>query len=94
MNKLTDAFPKIEKNQVVLVRAEYSTGIVLNDKFEYCKNGVGRSSIFENIELAKKYIEQCQSNRNDTEYIVYGKSQNVLLYITPNGQFDRNLENI
>jgi hypothetical protein len=77
-----NSFPKIKNHQVVLSRAEISTGIVLDENFNrYSSNNIKskKYTIFENYNLAKEYIDKNIKTQHNTEYYIYGKN-NVLLY--------------
>jgi hypothetical protein len=79
--KYINSFPKIKGNQIVLLKAEASTGIVLNKNFTrnslYDRDGQ-IYTVFENIDLAKKYIDEKIKIHANTEYIIYGKDETVL----------------
>jgi hypothetical protein len=72
-------FPQLSENEVALVRAEKNTGIIVDDKFErHVSENQVYYSVFENYEAAFLYINSI--SRKDTEYIIYGKNQEVLLF--------------
>jgi hypothetical protein len=72
-----EEFPQLLNNQVTLIRAEKATGIILDDQF---KRHVSYEqvcySVFENRELAMKYIDQCQ--RTDVEFTLFGRNHELL----------------
>jgi hypothetical protein len=76
MMKLED-FPELLHDQVALIRAEKATGIVLDDQF---KRHISKEqvfySVFENREMAMKYIDQCK--RTDVEFTIFGKRHELL----------------
>lgn len=75
-------FPKLEGTQVALVRAEKSTGIILDEMFnKRVSHDQAVFTLFEDITLAQAYAEKIKSTHNDVEFIIYGKGQVVLLFI-------------
>ncbi|MDR3058459.1 MAG: hypothetical protein LBU84_10015 [Prevotella sp.] len=78
-------FPSLENNQVALVRADFFTGHIL-DK-DYNLYNVSKEceiyTIFDSIDLAKLYICKQKLKYENIEYIIYGKTKEVLCYIEP-----------
>lgn len=78
-------FPKINDNQVVLLRAEFKSGHVLDETFNLAVNDSQTVfSIFNSLEEGRNAAEKILAERNDIEFTIYGKDKEVLLYITPN----------
>ena len=77
-------FPKINKGQVVLMRAESLTGVLLDDKFNrvISKDQVFYS-VFDNYESAVIYIDVIVKNKKNVEIIIYDNHQKVLHYYDP-----------
>ena len=70
-------FPKLEKNQVSLLRAEIMTGIVLDEDFQRymkSKNQVVYT-VFQSLEKAQEYIKQQKDIHSDIEYHIHDISQ-------------------
>jgi hypothetical protein len=80
-------FPTINKNQVTLLRAEHSTGIVLNAKFERCTIDEKQIyyTIFDSLDKAKEYINSHKLNQPNVEFIVQDITEEVIFSYYPNG---------
>jgi hypothetical protein len=86
-NKL-GAFPNIHSPQVALERAENSTGIVLDDKFErYISAEQNWRTVFNSLEDAMEYISQ---NKGDNvEFFIFNDQNELILHQTPDGHWPR-----
>ena len=74
-------FPILEDEQVVVVRAQKSTGIILDETYnKLVSDDQNMFTIFQNIGVANAYIEENKRTRNDIEFIIYGKGQIVLSF--------------
>ena len=75
-------FPELSANQVALIRAEFSTGVILDGRFnKHISSEQIFHSVFDCYEDAVEYIQFV--SRNDLEFIVYNHKQQVLLYHQP-----------
>jgi uncharacterized UPF0160 family protein len=81
MVKHKELFPNIMTEQVVIIQAERSTGIVLNQYFEYYnkKEKQEKYLIFDSLETAKEYIKKIKNDLNkELEFIIYNSKQEIL----------------
>jgi hypothetical protein len=79
-------FPLLEQNQVALLRADFMTGHVLDENYNLNKNNINERkifSIFDTLDLAKKYINEQKIEYKNIEYVIYGKYEEIICYITP-----------
>jgi len=77
-------FPKLDNEQVALLRAEVNTGIVLNVHFERAINQNSPVySIFNSLNEAIDYSRAIIIDRNDIEFCVYDKEKEILYYLNP-----------
>lgn len=93
-----EKFPKLQHEQVALLQAQHSTGIVLNENFVYA-NDLGKQDekvylIFENLSKAKEYIDSKISGLVDVEFVVYSNSEEVIIYIPPPSSIFSEVRNI
>lgn len=78
-----DSFPKLSDNQVALMRAEFNTGIVLDDKFQYAVNDNQKVfTVFNSQKEAEDAAREILLKRHDIEFVIYGNDKEVLQYIT------------
>lgn len=78
-----ERFPIVNINQIVLVRADFQTGQILDEDFELAtKNTQVVYSIFESLSHAKTYAIEITKERN-VECILYNSEKKVIDYITP-----------
>ncbi len=84
-----DNFPLLQDNQVVLILAQHSTGIVLNMDLQRADFSAAPKiyRIFDNIDKAREYIDSKINLVADTEFVVYDKNQDVVLYVAPPGSY-------
>lgn len=76
---IMEAFPELSGNQVALLRAEFTTGHVLDELFVLAIHDSQKTytvveTLSDAIELSKKIV----LGRNDVECVVYGKNKEVL----------------
>ncbi|KFF07555.1 hypothetical protein [Flavobacterium reichenbachii] len=80
---------KLQKNQFIVSKAEFKTGIVLNNEGQYFKSNGNRNeiyTIFEKFELAKDFaIKEVQKNPDIECWIQNFKSETVFC-IDKNGE--------
>ncbi|NLR78304.1 hypothetical protein [Chitinophaga eiseniae] len=76
-------FPKLTDNQVAVLQAEKSTGIVLNIHRERYLNTSEDEAyrIFETISLAREYIAAVQQLSTDIEFTIYDNKQSLVEFI-------------
>ncbi len=78
-------FPEIKDEQVVLLRAEFNTGHVLDEQFNLVisdnqKAYTVLNSVEEAIVFAKEILAE---KENQIEYVIYNRNQEVLHYFNP-----------
>lgn len=74
-----EKFPTMGLKEVALVRAERSTGIVLDEACNYAVYpGQKIYTVFDNLDKGLKYARQIIEERNNIECVLYGIDQNVL----------------
>ena len=79
---MTEKFPDIKKNETVLVRAEMSTGYVLDVELEYAINSNQKVyTIFSTLEEAVKYAKLLVANNENVECNLYGIGEEFLMRI-------------
>ncbi len=76
-------FPILKEEQVVVVIADGATGIILNCNGEIYKNDSNDNVYwsFDNIDLAKDFINIKSTQDDKIEFIIYDKNQVVLEFI-------------
>lgn len=81
-------FPKLTDNQVAVLKAEGTTGIILtvagNRYNRYSNDEV--YLIFEDLIAATKYIEEFQQINDEIEFTVYDSDEKMIEY-TPAGKW-------
>jgi hypothetical protein len=78
-------FPQLMNNQVALIRAQFSTGHVLDEKLNLATtDNQVVYTIFDDLSIATEFANKLISANDNIECIVYGKEQIVLKYIKPN----------
>lgn len=82
-------FPVLRDNQVALVHAQHSTGIILDENFKYVNIKVSPNFylVFNDLDKAKEYINSKVEGANDVEFVVYNKDQDVVFYVAPPGSY-------
>ena len=80
-----ERFPEIKDGQVVLLRAEFNTGHVLDEQLNLVisdnqKAYTVLNSVEEAIVFAKEILAE---NENRIECIIYNRNQEVLHYFNP-----------
>jgi len=77
-------FPKLSGSQVAILRAESSTGHVYDiEYFLATSTNQKVYAVFDNKEMAFRYIHEIAKLRKGFEYIVYDKDQKVIEVLTP-----------
>lgn len=75
-------FPKLEDEQVAVMRAERETGIVLDEQFKRAVSDEQKIfTIFENVSKAIEYSECVGKERSDIELIIYNGQENIIYHI-------------
>lgn len=84
-----EKFPELRDQQVVLLRADINTGIVLDENYVYATNQKQTVyTIFENVDEALKVAKRIVLERQNVECGIYGIDEKIILNITP-----KNVEN-
>ncbi|OXB25334.1 hypothetical protein B0A80_01495 [Flavobacterium tructae] len=75
--------PILSEKQVAVVIADGATGHVLNLKLELYKNNTEDEIywLFDNIDLAKEFIQKKSISDDKLEFLIYGKNQSILEHI-------------
>ncbi len=77
-------FPTVEEKNIVLLRADALTGIVLDDQFKrVLSSDQNVYSIFNHYEDAISYIESVIKYKPNIEAVVYNSREEVLYYYNP-----------
>ena len=67
--------PILSSSQYAVLMADGATGHVLTVKGNLCQNGKGELYvIFENLEAARKFIEQKQDEKDTREFVIYNSN--------------------
>lgn len=75
-------FPELRGQQVVLSRAEASTGIVLDEKFNYATNSQQIIyTIYENIAEGMTAAKLIVKDRTDIECYVHDKDEKLVYFL-------------
>ncbi len=75
-------FPKLKKNQVVILRAEKSTGHVLDEQLEIVINDKQNVyTVFETEEEALNFSQTLLKQSQGIEIVIYGSEEQVLHFI-------------
>jgi|GEM_PF-1125988 len=84
-----DHFPSLQNSQVAVIQAQHSTGIVLDKNFKYADSQADPNIflVFNDLNIAKGYIDAKKGLIGDVEFVVYDKNQEVILYVAPPGSF-------
>lgn len=77
-------FPVLSKDQVALIRAEFSTGIILDEMFSYAISKEQRVyNVFDSFEEATTFAKKILSEKNNVEVIIYDSEEKLLSYLKP-----------
>lgn len=80
------AFPKLKNDQIALLRAERTTGHVVDINLSLVISEQQEVySIFENVDLARSYITSFLKTDDRFEYVLYNKDK-VVVSFTSVGQ--------
>ncbi|HZX58963.1 MAG TPA: hypothetical protein VFE54_09560 [Mucilaginibacter sp.] len=78
-----EKFPILKNEHVVLLRAELSTGIVLDEQlFRATKDGQKVYTVFEEVDKSLQFAKQLISEHPNVECCIYSNEQKVLFYMT------------
>jgi len=78
------SFPILNDNEVVLMRAEFSTGHVLDENFKLAIHEYQKVyTIFENLDAAINAAEKMIRENTNIECTLLGRDNNLVRYITP-----------
>lgn len=78
-----DEFPKLAEGQAALLRAESSTGIILDDNYKYSRDNQKIYVVFDNADAALKAARKIVEERKDVDCIVYGQDGTLIEYLRP-----------
>lgn len=77
------AFPKLKAEQVAILRAETSTGHVLDENFELATNDEQEVyTVCESLHDAVNLVTTIMKERADIECVIYGSNKHVLKYLS------------
>jgi len=80
---MTSKFPELRDSQVALLRAEISTGIVLDEHFNRATSpSQNVYTIFEDFNSAIDFAKSLINKRKDIECNLYGKEMNFIQRIS------------
>ncbi|MBN8850671.1 MAG: hypothetical protein BGO55_30800 [Sphingobacteriales bacterium 50-39] len=81
------SFPTLYDNEVAIVRAEFSTGIVLDENFKQAIHEYQKVyTIFENLDAATSAAERMIQENTNIECTLLGRENSLIRYITPGGE--------
>ncbi len=76
-------FPKLKENQTAILRAEISTGHVLDESFNIVvDNKQNVYTVFESVEEAINFSNKLLDEKPDIEIVIYGSEKQVLHFLT------------
>ena len=81
-----EQFPSLTPLEVTVIRAEHSTGIVLDDQFKrHNRNSTTqiKYTIFENMKMAVDYIEKMKVANPDVEFLIFDHQEKLLTITYP-----------
>jgi len=77
--KPMQSFPNIIDKEVVLMLADRNTGVVLDDKYEFCISNLQKVyTVFNTFEDALAFIRKIKKEKSNIEFVIYGKDKKVL----------------
>ena len=77
-------FPRINANQVALLRVDSLTGILLDDNFRlFISEEQIAYSIFESYKDAMNYVESVIKPKETIDATLYDYSNNIIYYYNP-----------
>jgi hypothetical protein len=80
-------FPNLYVNEVVLLRASFAPGHLLDNTFEVSlTHDQHVYTVFRNLEQAEAYVKEIQSQHIDVEFCIYDKHQTCVKYIPPRSE--------
>lgn len=77
-------FPILKEHEFAVLMANGETGIILDLNFNIYQNNIEIQnvySIFENIQKAKKFVENISAVHQKIEFIIYNSKQEVVEFI-------------
>jgi hypothetical protein len=80
---MIEIFPAIEKKQVALSRADFNTGIVLDEDLKYATSSIQRIyTVLANFDEALRYANDIVVKNNNVECYIYDNENKFLKLIT------------
>ena len=80
-------FPELNENQVALLRAELSTGHVLDENFKLAMNDAQIVyTVFNDVDKALNFAKDLVEKNGAFECVVYNKDKDVIKYITSDSE--------
>lgn len=88
-----EKFPKLEGEQVALLRADVNTGHVLDDTLNLAVNDHQKVfTLFDDVEEALLFAKELISQNNKVECVIYSEGRKVLHHTIPKVmRFDKKL---
>jgi hypothetical protein len=81
---MTYKFPTLTGQQVALMRADATSGILLDEDYNpFDGESKGLYTVFANLDEAIKYIQQVVKKQRNTEALVYSSETEVAHYYNP-----------
>lgn len=81
MNSIEE-FPKIDNTKVVVIRADYNTGKVLDIDFKRVSSESKEIyTVFDSFNEAVSYCESMLKKKDKVEFVIYDNFQKVLRHI-------------
>jgi hypothetical protein len=81
---LVEEFPKLRIGQVALLRAQNTTGHVLDENCETARSINQKVyTVFENTDDALQFVRSFVSSKGNIECVIYNNNQETLFFITP-----------
>lgn len=75
-------FPKLQINQVALMRADKNTGIVIDENFDFAlRKDQKVYSVYNSYEEALTYANRISSERINVEIVIYDHNKEVIKFI-------------
>lgn len=80
-----ESFPNLKEGQFAIIRADFNTGTVLDEEFNYAiKDSQKVYNIVDGLSNAISRAKTMIIERGSVECIIYDHSHNLASYITPN----------
>jgi hypothetical protein len=80
-----NAFPEIIENQVVLMRADVNTGVILDEDLNIAKADSSQIvyTVLNSYDRAVNLAEAIMKENINVEFVIYGPNQEMLKHISP-----------